>query len=221
MVDRWTSGQIDVDKFYAIAAPLAGVFASLAGLMLLYGIAVFIVGSAVELGYNSFNLSLYESTAAPKIESLFSRFSYFGNALVLRLLMFLKILAWTLLFIVPGIVAAYRYSMAPYVMAENPTMTATEAIEESKRLMATNKWRLFCLQLSFIGWMLLASLTIVGGVFLLPYMEAANAAFYLDLNGRLPASPYATAGAPVSPAAPVTPAAPTLGEGESDPKELI
>jgi uncharacterized membrane protein len=221
MVDRWTNGQIDVDKFYAIAAPLAGVFASLAGLLLLYGIAVFIVGSAVELGYNRFNLSLYESTAAPKIETLFSRFSYFGNALVLRLLMFLKILAWTLLFIVPGIVAAYRYSMAPYVMAENPTMTAMEAIEESKRLMATNKWRLFCLQFSFIGWLLLASLTIVGGVFLLPYMEAATAAFYLDLTGRLPASPYATAGAPVSPAAPVQPAAPTLGEGESSSKELI
>jgi uncharacterized membrane protein len=224
MLQSWTNGQVDVEQIYSIVRPFTGILASLAGLMLFYSIAVFIVGSAMQLGYNRYNLSLYESTATPKIETLFSCFSYFGNALVLRLLMFLKILAWTLLFIIPGIVAAYRYSMAPYIMAENPTYTATEAIEESKRLMANNKWRLFCLQLSFIGWMLLASLTVIGVVFLLPYTEAANAAFYLDLTGRLPVSPYATPGtqsAPPAPTAPVAPAAPTLGEGESSSKELI
>lgn len=224
MLQRWTNGQVDVEQFYSIARPFAGIMASLAGLLLVYSIAVFIIGSAMQLGYNRYNISLYESTATPKIETLFSYFSYFGNALVLRLLMFLKILAWTLLFIIPGIIAAYRYSMAPYIMAENPTMTAMEAIEESKRLMANNKWRLFCLQLSFLGWALLASLTVVGGVFLLPYTEAANTAFYLDLTGRLPASAYATQStqpAPAAPAAPVAPAAPTLGEGESDSKELI
>ena len=215
MLERWTNGQIDVEQFYSIVRPLAGVLASLAGLMLFYSIAVFIVGSAMQLGYNRYNLSLYESTATPKLETLFSCFPYFGNALLLRILMVLKTLAWTLLFIIPGIIAAYRYSMAPYIMAENPTYTATEAIEESKRLMANNKWRLFCLQISFIGWALLASLTVIGVVFLLPYTEAATAAFYLDLMGRLPASPYAT------PSTQSAPAAPTLGEGESSSKELI
>jgi len=221
MLQRWTNGQVDVEQIYSIVRPFTGILASLAGLMLFYSIAVFIVGSAMQLGYNRYNLSLYESTATPKIETLFSCFPYFGNALLLRLLMVLKTLAWTLLFIIPGIVAAYRYSMAPYIMAENPTYTATEAIEESKRLMANNKWRLFCLQFSFIGWALLASLTVIGVVFLLPYTEAATAAFYLDLMGRLPASPYATPGAQSAPTAPVTPAAPTLGEGESSSKELI
>lgn len=220
-MESWSNGQFNAEQINAILNPFAGIVASMAVLVAMYGIAVFIVGSAVELGYNRLNISLYESSAAPKIETLFSRFSYFGNALLLRLLMLLKTLAWMLLFIVPGIIAAYRYSMAPYIMAENPDMSAMEAIEESKRMMATNKWRLFCLQLSFIGWWLLASITGIGVVFLLPYTQAANTAFYLDLTGRLPASPYATASAPVSPAAPVSPSAPKLQEGESSSKELI
>jgi len=221
-VQELTNGQVDVTQLYAIMRPLIGIFAALAGLFAIYGIAMFIVGSAVELGYNRFNLSLYESTTAPKIETLFSRFSIFGSALLLRFLMFIKTLAWTLLFIIPGIIAAYRYSMAPYILAENPEITATEAIARSKQLMATNKWRLFCLELSFIGWWILAALTGgIGGVFLIPYTKAAITAFYLDLTGRMPASLYATPGAPVAPSAPNAPVAPKPGEGESDSREFV
>lgn len=218
-------GQIDASLIMAILRPFAGVVAALGGLVFVYSIAMFIIGSAVELGYNRYNLSLYESAGTPKIETLFSFFSYFGNALVLRLLMMLKILAWMLLFIIPGFVAAYRYSMAPYIMAEHPELTATEAIEQSKQMMATNKWRLFCLDLSFIGWWLLAALTGgIGSVFLMPYTKAASAAFYLDLTGRLPDSSYATPGAPGkpnAPASPAIPAAPAPGEGETSSREFV
>lgn len=222
-VQRLTDGQIDMSAIRDIVRPFAGIAAALGGLFVIYGIAMFIVGSAVELGYNKFNLSMYESTGAPKIETLFSRFSYLGNALLLRLLMLVKILVWTLLFIIPGIIAAYRYSMAPFIMAENPDLSATESIEKSKQMMAGNKWRLFCLQLSFIGWLLLAAFTGgIGGVFLAPYMKAAMTAFYLDLTGRLPGSSYDTApGAPSDPSAPVTPTTPTPGEGESSSREFI
>ena len=221
-VQRATDGQIDISQINSLLHPFAGIAAALGGLFFAYWIAVLIVGSAVELGYNSFNLTLYESKADPKIETLFSRFSYFGNALLLRLLSLVKVLAWTLLFIVPGIIAMFRYSMAPYIMAENPDLSATEAIEESKRMMAGHKWRLFCLQFSFIGWWLLVALTGgIGAVFLRPYAKAAIAAFYLDLTGRLPDSPYATVGAPNQPASPAAPTAPKLGEGESDSREFI
>ena len=71
---------------------------------------------------------------------------------MLNLLITLKVIAWSLLFVIPGIVAAYRYSMATYIMAENPGMQATEAIERSKALMDGRKGDLFCLDLSFIGW---------------------------------------------------------------------
>ncbi|MDD4312588.1 MAG: DUF975 family protein [Eubacteriales bacterium] len=221
-VQRLTYGQIDVSQIYSMLRPLAGIAAALGGLFAAYGIAVFIVGSAVELGYDKFNLSMYESASAPKIETVFSRFSYFVNALLLRLLMFVKILLWALLFIIPGIVAAFRYSMAPYIMAENPDLSATEAIEESKRMMTDNKWRLFCLEFSFIGWWLLAALTGgIGGVFLRPYVKAAITAFYLDLTGRLASPSYSAPTSSGTPTQSPSPEAPKLGEGESDSREFI
>jgi hypothetical protein len=107
-------------------------------------------------------------------------------------------------------------------MAQHPELTATEAIEQSKQMMATNKWRLFCLDLSFIGWWLLAALTGgIGSIFLMPYTKAASTAFYLDLIGRLPDSPYATPGTPGKPNAPASPAAPTPGEGETSSREFV
>jgi uncharacterized membrane protein len=218
-VQQGFNGRFDPQAFAALARPLVGLAAAFGSFAFVYSLALFIVGSAVELGYNLFNLSLYENKGAPKIDTLFSRFSIFGNALLLRFLMALKIFLWMLLFIVPGIIAAYRYAMAPYLLAEHPELTAGEAIEQSKQMMTGNKGRLFCLQFSFIGWILLAALTWGAGfIFLAPYMKAAETAFYLDLTGRLP---LAQGAAPATPVAPVTPVAPTPGEGESGGKELI
>ena len=76
---------------------------------------------------------------------------YFLKAMGLNLFMALFIWLWSLLFIVPGIIAAYRYRLAPYLMAENPNLGIREAVNMSKELMAGHKWRLFCLNLSFIG----------------------------------------------------------------------
>ncbi len=166
--------------FFALMAGIASVAFT-------YGLAMFIIGSAVELGFDMFNISLYTAPGRPKFDLLFSRFSIFGRALGLRFLMAVKIFLWALLFIIPGIVAAYRYAMAPYLLAENPDLTVPEAIEQSKQMMSGNKGRLFCLQFSFIGWYLLAAITSgVGWIFLAPYTKSANTAFYMELTGRLP-----------------------------------
>ena len=129
---RLFNGQFDLSQLNDIMRPFSGIAAALGGLIAAYGIAMFIIGSAVELGYDKFNLTMFEIPAAPKIETIFSRFSYFGNALLLRLLMFVKILLWTLLFIIPGIVASYRYALAPYLMAENPDIGVMEAIARTQ-----------------------------------------------------------------------------------------
>lgn len=210
---RAAFGGINSEAASVIFHALKGVFAAIAGFAFTYGLALFIIGSAIELGYDLFNVSLYQSAERPRIETIFSRFSIFGNALLLRFLMFLKILLWTLLFIVPGIIAAFRYALAPYLLAEHPELSATEAIEQSKQLMLGHKSRLFWLKLSFIGWFLLAALTGgIGWVFLAPYVKAAETAFYLERTGRLPLPgaeiPFAGAGsAPSAPLeAPQTPA---------------
>lgn len=205
-----------------VVSLLAALIAAIISMTLLVSITLFFVGSAVELGYNDYYVRLYKSRETPALSGLFSRFSIFGRALWLRVLMMLKILAWTLLFIVPGIIATYRYAMAPYLMAENPELTASEAIEKSKAMMDGNKGRLFCLELSFIGWFLLAALTMgIGYIFLTPYVKAAVTAFYMELSGRLPADAAAgqTTAQNADAAAQVAPTTPAL-LAENGPEQL-
>ena len=74
--------------------------------------------------------------------------------------------------------------MTGYILAENPDLSASEAIEQSKSMMAGNRWRLFCLHVSFIGWDILCSLTLgIGYLWLNPYKQAATAAFYREISG--------------------------------------
>ena len=90
---------------------------------------------------------------------------------------------WCLLLIVPGIVKAYEYMMVPYLLAENPDMSREEVFAMSKRMMDGNKWSLFCLNFSFIGWMILSACTFgIGDLFLNPYTHMATAHFYLNLS---------------------------------------
>ena len=91
------------------------------------------------------------------ISTLFDGFSHFGKAFVLMILMGVKIFLWTLLFIVPGIIAAFRYSQAFYVLIDHPEYSPNQCLKESSLMMKGNKWKYFCLELSFIGWIILAS----------------------------------------------------------------
>ena len=74
--------------------------------------------------------------------------------------------------------------MTEFILAENPDLTASDAIAQSKEIMHGNRWRLFCLHFSFIGWDILSSLTLgIGNLWLRPYKQAANAAFYREISG--------------------------------------
>lgn len=96
--------------------------------------------------------------------------------------MFIYSMLWSILFIIPGIIASYSYAMTSFVLADNPEMSANEAIRESKRLMKGNKWKFFCLQLSFIGLMIIGALTLgIGLIWIIPYQQATYAAFYRDI----------------------------------------
>ena len=151
----------------------------------LMGIILFILGSVIEVGYCKFNLDLVDRRKEAEIGTMFGYFSFWKTTAVARLLQSVYILLWSLLFIIPGIMAAYSYSMTGYILAENPNMTADEAIARSKQMMDGNRWRLFCLQISFIGWSLLSSLLTfgIGDLWLTPYRQAASAAFYREISG--------------------------------------
>ncbi len=159
-----------------------GLFAGIGSAVAAYGIIKFLIGGAIELGIRNYFLKLnYDMN--PEVGDMFSYMRIFGKALGLRIVMSIFIILWSFLFIIPGIVAAYRYSMATYIMAENPDITIMEAIDASKEMMAGRKWALFCLDISFIGWMILCVFTAGLGYLLLhPYMESARAHFYLTIK---------------------------------------
>lgn len=153
-------------------------FASIAGVL---SLLQFILGGTVQLGYVKFLLKQYHHSQ-PEIKDLFSEFDRFGQGFLQAFLRGLYIVLWTFLFIIPGIIKAFSYAMTPFIMADNPNMTANEAITASRELMDGHKWDLFVLDLSFIGWGLLNILTLgIGSFWLNPYMNAAHAAFYRHL----------------------------------------
>ena len=162
---------------------LAGTVMVILLLALVVGVAYFIVGSVVGIGYYRFNLDLVDRRTEPQVNTLVGYFPHWKTAAAAKLLQGLYVFLWALLFIIPGIMAGYSYAMTGYILAENPEMTATEAIEQSKHMMYGNRWRLFCLQLSFLGWDLLCVFTLgIGNLWLTPYKQAAEAAFYRDIS---------------------------------------
>lgn len=174
---------------FAFELAFAEPFGFLGVVIGIYGVVVLIIGGAVRQGLCQFSINLIKKDAPAEFNVLFSKFSNLGKCLLLNLAMWLLIFAWSLLLIVPGIIAAYRYAMAPYIMAQNPDIGVMDAIGQSKELMRGHKGRLFWLSLTFIGWVLLSVLTFgIGFLWLNPYMEAVQAAFYLERTDQLPST---------------------------------
>lgn len=146
-------------------------------------IVQFVIGGPVRQGLATYLLKQHDGEET-RIGDLFCQFHRFGDGFCLKLLEGIFVFLWTLLLIIPGIIAAFSYAMAPFLMAENENMTASEALKASKELMLGHKWELFCLSFSFIGWNFLGALTLgIGSLFVTPYMNAAYAAFYREISG--------------------------------------
>ena len=92
---------------------------------------------------------------------------------------------WTLLLIIPGIMKAFSYALTPYILLDEPELTAKQAISRSSEIMQGRRWKLFCLYFSFIGWGILCLLTFgIGFLWLAPYINASIAAFYEDARAE-------------------------------------
>lgn len=152
--------------------------------MLFASLFTMFIRSIVSVGYAQFNLDLIDGSDI-KIRTLFSRTNQFGVAFRSQLLIFVRVFFGTVFFIIPGIVMAFSYAMTDHVLADNPDMNAREALAESRRIMRGNRWRLFCLSLSFIGLCLVCVLTLgIGYIWAIPYMQATVAAFYREAKAN-------------------------------------
>ena len=151
-------------------------------------VAIVFISGPLEFGITSIFLK-YSRRQQTKVGDLFKGFSEnmwrnVGAWAIMSVFIFL----WSLLFIIPGIIALYSYSMTYYILKDNPNIGSNAAIEKSKEMMNGHKAELFRLDLSFIGWYLLAILTLgIGFLWLIPYMQTARAKFYEELvGGQLP-----------------------------------
>lgn len=161
---------------------LALIIAGFGVLAFIWWLIKVVIGGAVTLAYRDFNLQLIDGKKID-LDPIFEQLKRLWSGFSLNFMTGLLILLWSCLFMIPGIIAGYRYSMASYIMAENPEMGAMEAIRESKKLMKGKKWRLFCLDLSFIGWDFLGYITFgIGMFFVSPYENAARAVFYREIS---------------------------------------
>lgn len=145
-------------------------------------IAQHIVAGALMLGLSIVFLNIARRTNV-EVAQLFEGFQHFATALAAYLLMALFILLWSLLLIIPGVIATLSYAMTYYVIADEPDISALDAIRRSKEMMRGNKWKLFCLYFRFMGWIVLCILTLgVGFIWLIPYMNTTAAHFYGDIR---------------------------------------
>jgi uncharacterized membrane protein len=151
-------------------------FFPLAGLLLLA------ISGPMVLGIAIFSINISRNQDA-RLEQIFQGFNNFSTSLGAYLLMLLFIFLWTLLLIIPGIIAALSYSMTFYILADDNSIGAMEAIDKSKKMMDGYKWKYFCLGLRFIGWSLICILTLgIGFLWLFPYMQVCMVKFYDDIK---------------------------------------
>ena len=143
--------------------------------------------TVVRVGFILFILNTVRGTGAV-LGNLLDGFGRLWKILLLQLVSAALIFLWSLLLIVPGIVAAYRYSMAWYVLLDHPDYGVTDCLRESKRITQGRKMELFQLDLSFLGWIVLAGLPYIGfvaGLWFTPYYTTTLALYYERLSGHV------------------------------------
>jgi uncharacterized membrane protein len=146
-------------------------------------LAIF-VNSAVTVGMTRY--FVLNTTTKPSFKELFSGFKVkYGRNIGTLLLVGIKTVLWTCLFIIPGVIKSFEYAIIPYILADDAEISSKDAFKKAKQMMNGNKWRLFKLEFSFIGWTLLCVLTLgIGTFFLIPYVNAAAAEFYVELKNK-------------------------------------
>lgn len=175
---RW--GQMIVASlvFYAVT-----VGACIIAIIPIVGwLGFFVVFASLTLGFLAYTLKFVEYKNQDASE-IFNGFKRWADSIVLLLLIELFTFLWSLLLVIPGIIKSVSYSMAYFVLAENPDMKANEALDWSKRITEGHKGRIFYVYLSFIGWSILASFTMgIGYIWLIPYMSVTFANLYNDIK---------------------------------------
>ncbi len=188
----WSTPVICTLIYYIITFGVAGVMGNKDSSVVRQTVGFLFYLGLIPLGWSLQVLFLeYVREGRTQVNSLFLGFKkpWLPKSFLIPFLVGVYTVLWTLLLIIPGIIKAYSYAMAPYVFKDNPEISCDDAIKESMRLMDGHKLQLFLLDLSFIGWVILASLTLgIGFLWLVPYWQTTRVHFYEDLKKEMPAA---------------------------------
>ena len=147
----------------------------------------FIFIGPITFGLSSLFLKQARDRKTMDVAGLFDGFNYFGQTFLLGFLSTLFIALWSMLFVIPGIVKTYSYSMIYYIKADHPEYDWKQCIDESRRIMNGHKMELFIQDLSFIGWNFLAMLPVIGWavqIWTMPYISLTYALYFENRSGR-------------------------------------
>jgi len=141
----------------------------------------------LEVGYLRYCLNISRSQGGG-YKDIFDGFLFFGKIILIRIITSVLIFLWSMLLIIPGIVASYRYRQAYYILFDAPEKGALQCIRESKQLMDGNKIDLLVLDLSFFGWFILDFFVVLLlpipfslpllSIWLMPYLWTTRAMYY-------------------------------------------
>ncbi|MGT2948840.1 DUF975 family protein [Streptococcus devriesei] len=167
-------------------------------LLILIGLALFVCTLIVTVGITLGFLDFFrgKKPTYTQASTYLLREGRFGKFFWTDLVMVAFIYLWSFLFIIPGIIKSLSYVMTNYIIKDKlekgESLTLTQAITESRQLMNGHKWEYFVLQLSFLGWAILANLTLgIGYLWLIPYIETTTAAYYQNLKENSASAPLA------------------------------
>lgn len=179
---RWKPAVLAVLLTLAIESIL-GIAIRKAELPAMCTIAVYIITFVMHMAIVKFFITMSRTPEPVPLSVWTEGFDMWAKAILTYSWMFLWVSLWSLLFIIPGIIKSYAYSFTPYIVAENKNISVTKALNVSKVMTNGHKMDLFVMDLSFLGWMMLAALT--GGIaflWLAPYMQLAHINAFHDIK---------------------------------------
>lgn len=219
-VDLPASDTYDLEALpYELQAILVGVVLVAVAVILVVAAVKLILGGVTAIGYRKYLLDLIDGRPA-EFATLFSWFRRLGQPVLLALLrglVALLVLPVFLFFWEPMLMflalivllcvviyVDYGFAMSEFIMADDESCRAVDAMKRSWAMMNGRRWELFVLGLSFIGWSLLTLFTCgVGGIVLTPYVQTANASFYREICPGVQRRPFPADGDGAVPAEPV------------------
>lgn len=179
--------QIASEKCKKVSSTLAGIYLIYILIALAAGytfVGTILISGPMGISFALISKKVYNEERV-ETSDLFKAFNDFGRNVVLSLIQSIYLFLWSMLFIIPGIIKSYSYSMAYYISLDNKELSADECITRSREMMNGNKYKLFCIDLSYIGWFILSMFTF--GILLLwimPKVQVAHYAFYLEISNK-------------------------------------